>query len=75
MEGGVYYQDEKGKPISSQKLGERYSAGELSEQIRSNQVEQSSRQSYERIMAGIFANFKRSAPLVSSFLKSLGKMI
>ncbi|QRR03185.1 hypothetical protein [Dyadobacter sandarakinus] len=51
-QGDIYYQDGKGKPISSQKLGERYSAGGLSEQIRGNQVEQSSRQSYERIMAG-----------------------
>jgi hypothetical protein len=70
-EGDIYYQDGKGKPISSQKLGERYSADGLSEQIRSNQVEQSSRQSYERIMAGIFANFKGSAPQVSTYLKSL----
>lgn len=72
-EGDIYYQDGKGKAIPSEKLGERYSAGGLSEQIRSNQVEQSSRQSYERIMAGIFANFKGSAPQVSSYLKSLGE--
>lgn len=72
-EGDIYYQDGKGKPISSQKMGERYSAGGLAEQIRSNQVEQSSRQSHERIIAGIFANFRGSAPQVSSFLKSLGE--
>lgn len=72
-EGDIYYQDGKGKPISSQKLGELYSAGGLLDQIRSNQVEQSSRQSYERIMAGIFANFKGSVPQVSSYLKSLGE--
>ncbi|ACT93536.1 hypothetical protein [Dyadobacter fermentans] len=46
---------------------------EFSERIRSNQVEQSSRQSYERIMAGIFANFKGSAPRVSAYLKNLGE--
>ena len=72
-EGDIYYQDGKGKAISSEKLGERYSAGGLSDQIKSNQVEQSSRQSYERIMAGIFANFKGSAPHVSTYLKSLGE--
>ena len=72
-EGDIYYQDGKGKPVASQKLGERYSAGGLLEQIKSNQVEQSSRQSYERVMAGIFANFKGNTPQVSSYLKSLGE--
>lgn len=72
-EGDIYYQDGKGKPVASQKLGDRYSAGGLLEQIRSNQVEQSSRHSYERIMAEIFANFKGSAPQVSAYLKSLGE--
>jgi len=43
------------------------------EHIKSNQVGQSSRQSYERIQAGIFANFKGSAPQVSTYLKSLGE--
>ena len=72
-EGDIYFQDGKGKAISSQKLGEWYSAGGLLEQIKSNQVEQSSRQSYERIMAGIFDQFKGSAPQVSAYLKSLGE--
>uniref|UniRef100_A0A183CL14 Plasmid recombination enzyme n=1 Tax=Globodera pallida TaxID=36090 RepID=A0A183CL14_GLOPA len=72
-EGDIYYQDGKGEPVASQKLGERYSAGGLLEQIHNNQVEQSSRQSYERIMAGIFANLKGSAPQVSTYLKSLGE--
>lgn len=72
-EGDIYYQDGKGKPVASQKLGERYSADGLLEQIHSNQVEQSSRQSYERIMAGIFANFNGITPKVSAYLKSLGE--
>ena len=72
-EGDTYYQDGKGKPISSQKLGEPYSVSWLLEQIRSNQVEQSSRQNYERIMAGIFANCKGDAGQVSRYLKSLGE--
>lgn len=60
-EGDIYYQDGKGKAISSEKLGERYSAGGILEQIRSNQVEQSSRQSYGRIQAGSLPTLKAAS--------------
>lgn len=50
QEGENYCPRGKGNPVVLQKLGERYSTGGLLEQVPSNLVEQSSQQSYLKVV-------------------------